>query len=198
MNTYCASDGKWFWLVGAESERHWPGIVAALGDPRAAGRRTLRHAARAPAQRHRPGGGHRRPGGAALACRMGRGIPRPRRLVGTDPVGRRTGRRSAGASRPVPSSRYPAQKRRATWPRRSISAPPRQRRPGRRRASAPMPTSCWPSWATRPKKSRGCAPPACWRPHLRRFGREQRTLAAARRRPHRRVLQQHRRPATAP
>ncbi len=33
MNTYCAGDGKWFWLVGAESERHWPGIVEALGDP---------------------------------------------------------------------------------------------------------------------------------------------------------------------
>ena len=32
MNTYCAGDGKWFWLVGAESERHWPGIVKALGD----------------------------------------------------------------------------------------------------------------------------------------------------------------------
>ena len=30
MNSYCASDGKWFWLVGAESERHWPGIVKAL------------------------------------------------------------------------------------------------------------------------------------------------------------------------
>lgn len=33
MNSYCASDGKWFWIVGAESERHWPGIVTALGDP---------------------------------------------------------------------------------------------------------------------------------------------------------------------
>ena len=33
MNSYCAADGKWFWLVGAESERHWPGIVEALGDP---------------------------------------------------------------------------------------------------------------------------------------------------------------------
>ena len=32
MNSYCASDGKWFWIVGAESERHWPGIVTALGD----------------------------------------------------------------------------------------------------------------------------------------------------------------------
>ncbi len=33
MNTYCAGDGKWFWLVGAESERHWPGIVQALDAP---------------------------------------------------------------------------------------------------------------------------------------------------------------------
>ena len=33
MNSYCAGDGKWFWLVGAESERHWPGIVEALGEP---------------------------------------------------------------------------------------------------------------------------------------------------------------------
>lgn len=32
MNSYCAGDGKWFWIVGAESERHWPGIVLALGD----------------------------------------------------------------------------------------------------------------------------------------------------------------------
>ena len=32
MNSYCASDGKWFWIVGAESERHWPGIARALGD----------------------------------------------------------------------------------------------------------------------------------------------------------------------
>jgi crotonobetainyl-CoA:carnitine CoA-transferase CaiB-like acyl-CoA transferase len=33
MNLYCAGDGRWFWLVGAESERHWPGIVDALGEP---------------------------------------------------------------------------------------------------------------------------------------------------------------------
>lgn len=30
MNPYEACDGKWFWLIGAEAERHWPGIVAAL------------------------------------------------------------------------------------------------------------------------------------------------------------------------
>ena len=33
MKSYCAGDGKWFWLVGAESERHWPGIVKALDAP---------------------------------------------------------------------------------------------------------------------------------------------------------------------
>lgn len=31
MNPYEAGDGKWFWLIGAEAERHWPGIVTALG-----------------------------------------------------------------------------------------------------------------------------------------------------------------------
>lgn len=31
MNLYRAGDDKWFWLVGAESERHWPGIARALG-----------------------------------------------------------------------------------------------------------------------------------------------------------------------
>ena len=45
MNSYCASDGKWFWIVGAESERHWPGIVAALGAI-ADERRALYHASR--------------------------------------------------------------------------------------------------------------------------------------------------------
>ncbi len=33
MNLYRAGDGKWFWLVGAESERHWPVITTALGVP---------------------------------------------------------------------------------------------------------------------------------------------------------------------
>lgn len=32
MNPYAAADDKWFWLIGAESERHWPVIVAALED----------------------------------------------------------------------------------------------------------------------------------------------------------------------
>ncbi|MEZ5657374.1 MAG: CoA transferase [Burkholderiaceae bacterium] len=32
MNPYAAADGRWLWLIGAESERHWPRIVAALGD----------------------------------------------------------------------------------------------------------------------------------------------------------------------
>ncbi len=33
MNLYRAADGKWLWLVGAESERHWPGIARALDAP---------------------------------------------------------------------------------------------------------------------------------------------------------------------
>ena len=33
MNSYRAGDGKWFWLVGAESQRHWPGVAAAMGCP---------------------------------------------------------------------------------------------------------------------------------------------------------------------
>jgi crotonobetainyl-CoA:carnitine CoA-transferase CaiB-like acyl-CoA transferase len=31
MNLYRASDDRWFWLVGAESERHWPVILNAIG-----------------------------------------------------------------------------------------------------------------------------------------------------------------------
>ena len=31
MNLYRAADDRWFWLVGAESERHWPGIASAAG-----------------------------------------------------------------------------------------------------------------------------------------------------------------------
>lgn len=31
MNTYRAGDGKWFWLIGAESDRHWPALRGCLG-----------------------------------------------------------------------------------------------------------------------------------------------------------------------
>jgi crotonobetainyl-CoA:carnitine CoA-transferase CaiB-like acyl-CoA transferase len=34
MNSYAARDGKWFWLIGVESDRHWPVIRAAVDDPR--------------------------------------------------------------------------------------------------------------------------------------------------------------------
>ena len=33
LNSYAAGDGRWFWLIGAESTRHWPHLVAATGDP---------------------------------------------------------------------------------------------------------------------------------------------------------------------
>lgn len=34
LNSYQAADRKWFWLIGAEADRHWPRLVAALDDPR--------------------------------------------------------------------------------------------------------------------------------------------------------------------
>ncbi len=33
MNPYEAADGRWFWLLGLESDRHWPGICTAVGRP---------------------------------------------------------------------------------------------------------------------------------------------------------------------
>ncbi len=30
-NSYRAADDRWFWLVGLEGSRHWPGVVRALG-----------------------------------------------------------------------------------------------------------------------------------------------------------------------
>ena len=33
INSYEASDGKWFWLLGLEAERHWPNVVKAVGSP---------------------------------------------------------------------------------------------------------------------------------------------------------------------
>ncbi len=48
INSYRAGDGRWFWLLGLEAERHWPGVVAALeradlaADPRFADARSRR------------------------------------------------------------------------------------------------------------------------------------------------------------
>jgi len=36
LNSYQAGDGKWFWLIGAEADRHWPRLLAAVDDPRLA------------------------------------------------------------------------------------------------------------------------------------------------------------------
>lgn len=34
FNSYQAGDGQWFWLIGAEAERHWPDLLAVADDPR--------------------------------------------------------------------------------------------------------------------------------------------------------------------
>lgn len=33
MNPYQAADGRWFWLLGLESDRHWPGVCRAVERP---------------------------------------------------------------------------------------------------------------------------------------------------------------------
>ncbi|GAC1527828.1 MAG: CaiB/BaiF CoA-transferase family protein [Marmoricola sp.] len=33
LNSYVAGDGKWMWLMGAESERHWPALMNAMDQP---------------------------------------------------------------------------------------------------------------------------------------------------------------------
>jgi crotonobetainyl-CoA:carnitine CoA-transferase CaiB-like acyl-CoA transferase len=33
INPYRAGDGRWFWLLGLETERHWPALLRALGRP---------------------------------------------------------------------------------------------------------------------------------------------------------------------
>jgi crotonobetainyl-CoA:carnitine CoA-transferase CaiB-like acyl-CoA transferase len=33
LNCYQAADGKAFWLIGLEQDRHWPGLIAAIGRP---------------------------------------------------------------------------------------------------------------------------------------------------------------------
>ena len=39
LNSYQAKDGRWFWLIGAEADRHWPAVVAATGDKQLADER---------------------------------------------------------------------------------------------------------------------------------------------------------------
>ena len=33
VNSYQAGDGRWFWLVGLQGDRHWPDLVRAVGGP---------------------------------------------------------------------------------------------------------------------------------------------------------------------
>ncbi len=33
VNNYCAGDGKWFWIVGLEGDRHWPPLARVAGHP---------------------------------------------------------------------------------------------------------------------------------------------------------------------
>jgi crotonobetainyl-CoA:carnitine CoA-transferase CaiB-like acyl-CoA transferase len=33
INNYCDRDGRWFWIVGLEGDRHWPPLARAVGHP---------------------------------------------------------------------------------------------------------------------------------------------------------------------
>jgi crotonobetainyl-CoA:carnitine CoA-transferase CaiB-like acyl-CoA transferase len=33
VNSYRAGDGRWFWIVGLQGDRHWPDLVRAVGRP---------------------------------------------------------------------------------------------------------------------------------------------------------------------
>jgi crotonobetainyl-CoA:carnitine CoA-transferase CaiB-like acyl-CoA transferase len=33
VNPYQGSDGRWFWMLGLETERHWPALLRAIGRP---------------------------------------------------------------------------------------------------------------------------------------------------------------------
>jgi crotonobetainyl-CoA:carnitine CoA-transferase CaiB-like acyl-CoA transferase len=33
VNSYRAGDGKWFWLIGLEGDRHWPDLCRSVGRP---------------------------------------------------------------------------------------------------------------------------------------------------------------------
>jgi crotonobetainyl-CoA:carnitine CoA-transferase CaiB-like acyl-CoA transferase len=33
INNYCDKDGRWFWIVGLEGDRHWPPLARAVGHP---------------------------------------------------------------------------------------------------------------------------------------------------------------------
>jgi crotonobetainyl-CoA:carnitine CoA-transferase CaiB-like acyl-CoA transferase len=33
LNSYRAGDGRWFWLLGLEADRHWPAVLESIGRP---------------------------------------------------------------------------------------------------------------------------------------------------------------------
>ena len=33
INSYHDKDGRWFWIVGLEGDRHWPPLARAVGHP---------------------------------------------------------------------------------------------------------------------------------------------------------------------
>ena len=97
INTYTASDGKRFWLLGLEGDRHWPFLLKAidrldLGEDERFAEITVRGAERRRAHRRaRPRVRHAHP------SRVDRSVRRGRAVVGAGAVDPRARRRPAGA-----------------------------------------------------------------------------------------------------
>ena len=60
VNCYVAGDGKWFWLIGVEADRHFPGLARRHRPTRAGVRRALRRPQAAPQELRRADRGARR------------------------------------------------------------------------------------------------------------------------------------------
>ena len=99
LNCYQSSDGRGFWLLLLEADRHWPKLIAALGRDDLAADPRFADAAHPAGPRHRARRRARRGvrGGAVRV--VDRSVRRARRVVGTDQRDRRRDRGPAGHRR---------------------------------------------------------------------------------------------------
>ena len=129
-NSYLAADGKGFWLICLETDRHWPNLIVALDRPDLAGRSAVRRRVVAAGQLGRPGRCARRGVRVPPLPGMGGAVRRRGRLVLADQLARRGDRRPAGGG-----IRWDRRDVAARW-RRAVS---RDRLTGRLRPSPAAP-----------------------------------------------------------
>ena len=136
VNCYAAADGAGFWLLGLESDRHWPALVAALDRPDLAADERFATARTAPRALRGAGRRARRRLRLTGDGRLGGALRRARRVVGADQQPAHRARRPAG--RGVRRVRRDVRRRRRDLARRS---PARSTSTTRSNAPAPCPNS---------------------------------------------------------